>query len=201
MGVRHPALATWRADLVATGTPTGDLADENLRLAESAEAPGPLSTALRVKALVAPREQRLPLLEHAVKVSDGTADRLAHAHALIALGSALRRAGHREAARDPLRTALSLTAPAGAHRAAALATAELHAAGARPRRPATHGPESLTTAEHQVAGLAASGLTNREIAARLILSRRTVETHLAHAYAKLGITSRHDLDAALVRRG
>ena len=205
LGVRHPAVATWRTDLVApllaTGAPVGDLAAEQLALASAVEAPGPLSTALRVAALVAPRDQRLSLLEQAVKTGEGTADRLAHAYALIAFGRALCRAGHREAARVPLRTALSLTAPTGAHRAAATATAELHATGARPRRPATHGPESLTTAERQIAGLAASGLTNREIAGRLVLSRRTVETHLAHTYAKLGIASRHSLDAALKPTG
>ncbi|WP_250038220.1 AAA family ATPase [Paractinoplanes maris] len=201
LGVRHPAWATWRADLVApmlaVGEQPGDLAAEHLALAEAAEAPGPLSTALRVAASTAPRDQRLSLVEQAVKISDGSPDRLAHAYALVALGSALRRAGRREAARDPLRTALNLTATGGAHRLAALATAELHATGARPRRAALRGPESLTTAEHQIAGLAATGLTNREIATRLTLSRRTVETHLAHAYAKLAIASRRDLDAAL----
>lgn len=58
-------------------------------------------------------------------------------------------------------------------------------------------PAGLTTRETEVARLAASGLTNREIASRLYVSVRTVEGHLAQAYAKLGIRRRRDLRAAL----
>jgi DNA-binding CsgD family transcriptional regulator len=49
---------------------------------------------------------------------------------------------------------------------------------------------SLTPAERQVADLAASGLTNREIGDRLFSSPRTVQAHLSHVFAKLGISSR-----------
>jgi len=55
-------------------------------------------------------------------------------------------------------------------------------------RPAVGRP-SLTDAERPVLGLAAEGLTNREIADRLFLSRYTVETHLKHVFAKLGVRS------------
>ena len=48
-----------------------------------------------------------------------------------------------------------------------------------------------------MAELAANGANNAEVARRLVLSVRTVETHLAHAYAKLGIKTRSDLSAAL----
>ncbi|MBM2615797.1 AAA family ATPase [Actinoplanes sp. LDG1-06] len=205
MGIRHPGLASWRADLVAPLRATGAAAEkhawEHLEVAERAEAPGPLSHALRVAATVAARERRVSLLERAVEVCAGTPERLARAYGLVSLGSALRRAGRREAARVPLRTGLEVAAAGGAHRLARLATAELHAAGARPRRAAIHGPAALTEAEQQVAGMAAGGLTNREIALRLVLSRRTIETHLAHAYHKLGIASRRDLGAALGSEG
>ena len=93
-------------------------------------------------------------------------------------------------AREPLRAALDLADAGGAARLARLALAELHAAGARPRRAALRGLAALTEAEEQIAALAADGRTNREIAERLALSRRTVETHLAHAYQKLDIRSR-----------
>jgi DNA-binding CsgD family transcriptional regulator len=51
----------------------------------------------------------------------------------------------------------------------------------------------LTAQERQIVALAASGLTNREIADRLKLSPRTVASHLYHVYPKLGVTRRHEL--------
>lgn len=72
------------------------------------------------------------------------------------------------------------------------------APAARPRRPAT-GWEALTGAERRVAGLVAGGLGNREVAERLFVSRYTVETHLKHVFAKLGVSSRAEL-AALAPR-
>jgi len=59
------------------------------------------------------------------------------------------------------------------------------------------GPVPLTNREREVAILAASGLTSRAIAERLFLSARTVDNHLARIYAKLGVSSRSDLPAAL----
>jgi pimeloyl-ACP methyl ester carboxylesterase/DNA-binding CsgD family transcriptional regulator len=72
------------------------------------------------------------------------------------------------------------------------------ASAPRPRRPAT-GWEALTDAERRVAQLVAGGLANREVAERLYLSRYTVETHLKHVFAKLGVSSRAEL-AALAPR-
>jgi len=71
-------------------------------------------------------------------------------------------------------------------------------AAARPRRPIT-GWEALTDAERRVAGLVGEGLANRDVAERLYLSRYTVETHLKHVFAKLGVSSRAEL-AALASR-
>jgi DNA-binding CsgD family transcriptional regulator len=51
----------------------------------------------------------------------------------------------------------------------------------------------LTAQELRVARLVASGLSNREVAAELYLSQKTVEYHLAHAFTKLGVRSRHQL--------
>ena len=63
-------------------------------------------------------------------------------------------------------------------------------------RPDT-GPESLTPAEREVVQLVVEGLTNPEIASRLFISPRTVQSHLRNAYAKLGVSSRSDLRQAL----
>jgi len=68
---------------------------------------------------------------------------------------------------------------------------ELTSAGGRRRR--REEPERLTSQEHRVAELAASGLTNKEIAQRLWLHVSTVESHLQQVYSKLGIRSRRQL--------
>ena len=65
--------------------------------------------------------------------------------------------------------------------------------GARPRRPALRGRDALTPRELRLAEMAAAGRTNREIAEALFITTKTVETHLRHAYAKLGISSRREL--------
>jgi DNA-binding CsgD family transcriptional regulator len=117
--------------------------------------------------------------------------------ALCDLGAALRRRGRREAAREPLRLALDLADRGGALRLAARARAELHDAGARPRRAALSGRGALTPSEHRVAALAAEGHSNRQIAQRLFVTQRTVETHLTHAFQKLDIRSREELAPAL----
>ena len=77
--------------------------------------------------------------------------------------------------------------------------AKLLAAGARPRRTALSGVESLTPSELRVAELAAHGMTNREIAQALFVTEKTVETHLGHVYPKLDITSRAELRGKLSR--
>jgi len=76
---------------------------------------------------------------------------------------------------------------------------ELAATGARPRSVLLTGVESLTPSERRVAELAATGMTNREIAQSLFVTPKTVETHLRHCYQKLDIAGRGDLPSALER--
>jgi DNA-binding NarL/FixJ family response regulator len=75
--------------------------------------------------------------------------------------------------------------------------AELAAAGAQPRTTALSGVEALTPSERRVAGMAAEGQTNRDIAQALYVTPKTVEVHLSNAYRKLGIRSRRELAGAL----
>ena len=74
---------------------------------------------------------------------------------------------------------------------------ELYATGARPRTTAAGGVEALTASERRVAGFAAEGQSNRDIAQALFVTPKTVEVHLCNAYRKLGIRSRRDLAGAL----
>ena len=83
---------------------------------------------------------------------------------------------------------MELARTCGADRLAERAHDELRAAGGRPRRRAASGPAALTASELRVARLAAEGATTPEIARALVVSAKTVETHLTHAYAKLGLS-------------
>jgi DNA-binding CsgD family transcriptional regulator len=123
--------------------------------------------------------------------------RLEYAHALAALGSALRRSRRPSEGREPLRRALELADVCGASGLAEHVRSELYATGARPRTSALSGVEALTASEHRVAVLAAQGQTNRDIAQALFVTPKTVEVHLTNAYRKLGIRSRRELSAAL----
>ena len=122
-------------------------------------------------------------------------------------GAALARAGQETAAAGLFGEALDTFEEVGAARAEARALATMRALGIRGRqrrgaraRPA-HGWGALTPSELEVVRLAADGLTNPEIGQRLFVSRRTVQTHLYHAFRKLDVRSRVELAAAVARRG
>jgi DNA-binding CsgD family transcriptional regulator len=73
----------------------------------------------------------------------------------------------------------------------------LEATGARLRREAISGVGSLTPGERRVAEMAASGMSNREIAQALFVTVKAVKFHLHNAYGKLDVASREELPAAL----
>jgi DNA-binding NarL/FixJ family response regulator len=112
----------------------------------------------------------------------------------LAYGARLRRAGRRTEARAQLEPALSAFEDLGAQPWARQAREEIAASGARlrPRR-AARADDALSPRELQVAMAVAEGLTNREVAARLFLSEKTVERHLGSVYRRLGIRSRTQL--------
>jgi len=117
---------------------------------------------------------------------------LEHAQALISFGTHLRRSGRPRDAREPLARALGICEGAHSERLARIARAELAASGGRRRRRSEDG-SALTAQERRVAGLAAQGLANGQIAAVLHLSPKTVSSHLQRVYNKLGMHSRREL--------
>ena len=148
-------------------------------------------------AMVAPDDQAPGLFDEALalpRIGEWPFE-LARVH--LSYGERLRRLRRTRDARSQLTAARDgferLGAPSWSHRAAA----ELAATGATRQRDSGVGAASLTPQEREVALLAATGLTNREIAARLYMSHRTVSSHLSKIFPKLGIRSRAALRDAL----
>jgi DNA-binding CsgD family transcriptional regulator len=174
------------------------LADEELALARRWGDPIAIGASLRVLGLVEGGETGIELLREAVEQLAGSEARLEHARALVDLGAALRRANHRTEARERLREGVDLAQELGAFGLAERANDEIAATGARPRKVLQTGLDALTASERRVAQLAADGMSNKEIAQTLFVTIKTVEMHLSHAYRKLEINSRAQLDKALL---
>ncbi|GIH92925.1 AAA family ATPase [Planobispora siamensis] len=122
-----------------------------------------------------------------------------HARTRLVYGEWLRRARRRADARTQLRAALEIFDRLGAELWAERARAELRATGDVPAAPRRDGdPLSvLTQQERRIVAMAATGASNRDIAARLFLSPRTVGYHLYKAFPKLGVSSRAELSGRL----
>ena len=129
---------------------------------------------------------------------------LTSARSAEAAALALARSGGHLRAHQLCREALALYSSGGAGFEAARARAAFRQAGIRVREPARSRPrsgwEALTPAEQVVARYVEQGLTNGDIADELVVSRRTVESHVSHVLAKLGLRSRADLILAAARR-
>ena len=136
----------------------------------------------------------LTALEQALAEHERLELKFALARTLLAQGQVRRRRREKRLARDSLERALALFEQMGARLWAERARAEL--ARVAPR--AT--PGELTAAERRVVELAADGRSNKEIANELFVSIHTVEAHLSHAYAKLGVRKRSQLAGRLSGR-
>ena len=123
------------------------------------------------------------------------------ARAQLVYGEWLRRESRRVDAREQLRAAHETFGRIGADGFAERARNELMATGESVRKRTDETRDEFTAQEAQIARLARDGRTNPEIGAELFLSPRTVEWHLRKVYTKLGISSRKELSAALVRDG
>jgi tetratricopeptide (TPR) repeat protein len=203
IGHRTPAIAPWRSLLAEALAALGQhdearrLVAEELALARPVGAARPVGVALRAMAHVNGGDDEIRLLREAVAILDGSEAQLERARVHADLGTALRRAGEADEARERLRLAVDIAHRCGASALEDRALSELRAAGARPRRRATTGAGALTPSERRIAELAASGSQNREIAQALFVTTATVEFHLRNAYRKLGISGRSGLGVAL----
>jgi DNA-binding CsgD family transcriptional regulator len=201
--VTCPGFLPWRSDAALARLALGDreaarrLAHEELELARAFGTPRALGVAKRVAGLVAGGDGGASLLREAIDEFERGDATLERARALADLGALLRRRNRRTEARELLREALDAAHRAGAKPLAEHAETELRATGARPRRIALSGIDSLTASERRIAELASQGLTNREIAQMLFITARTVEGHLTSIFRKLMLDSRDDLAAAL----
>jgi DNA-binding CsgD family transcriptional regulator len=140
-------------------------------------------------------EDAEPQFEQAVKLADATQHRFDRARIHLGYGEHLRRARRRVDARTHLRTALEVFEDLGAGRWATRAAQELRASGETARRRDASTEVELTAQERQVAALVRQGLSNRDVAAQLFVSPRTVDFHLRNVFRKLGVTSRAGLTA------
>lgn len=158
------------------------------------------ATGLRCRGLIAAAQRQpeaaVAALQQAALAHEHSQDPFEHARTLLALGNALRRAGQRRAARGELERARGIFARLSAPLWEERASRDLSSVSGR--RP---GDTDLTETERRVAELVARGDTNREVAAHLVVSERTVATHLTHIYAKLGLRSRTELARTLSASG
>jgi DNA-binding CsgD family transcriptional regulator len=152
----------------------------------------------RSRALLSEGDIAERLYRESVSRLSGTRLRVDLARAHLLYGEWLRRERRRGDARQQLRTALGMFEAIGMAGFAERARRELRSTGesARKRNPAA-GHEELTAQELLVARLARDGLSNPEIGTRLFISAHTVQYHLRKVFAKLGISSRSQLDRVL----
>jgi DNA-binding CsgD family transcriptional regulator len=203
LNASHSGVVPWRPGAALAALQLGDselagsLAAEDTKLARGLGAPRELGSALRTAGVVAGGDRGIALLREAVEVLRGSEAVLELAYALTDLGAGLLAAGHRLQAREALAEALDLAHHCRADAVEETARERLVATGARPRRASVRGSDALTPRERRIAQMAVDGLGNREIAAALFITTKTVETHLGRVYRKLGVPGRTELAEAL----
>lgn len=151
----------------------------------------------RVEAALGRAEQAEAAFERALAAVERVAFPFDAARTRLAAGEFLRRAGQRRRAAELLATAQQGFVELGAVPYAERCARELAASGLRPGPRRGRDETRLTSQELVVARRAAAGLSNRELAAELVVSVKTVEYHLRNAFAKLGVTSRRQLASRL----
>ncbi|MEE4542610.1 LuxR family transcriptional regulator [Streptomyces sp. V4-01] len=205
----HPVILgdTNLAGMVEAGLRAGDRGAAALamdRLEERAPlagTPWALGLLARCRALMADGEEAEPLYQESIAQLEKVPVAVELAWSQLLFGEWLRRRKRRADARVQLRVAYESFASWGAAPFAERARAELLATGETARRRTADTLSDLTPQERHVAALAASGLTNAEIAGQLFVTTSTVEFHLSRVFRKLGITSRKHIASRLDQAG
>ena len=177
-----------------------DRAREELELARAFGAPRAIAIALRAAAYAEARadlDAAIALLEEAHAVIADSDARLEACRVSLHLGVVLRRGRRRADAGRALGDALELARECEARLVEERVLAELEVAGTRMQRAARRGADALSPSERRVVGLAIDGLSNRQIAEALFVTRKAVEWHLGNAYRKLDVRSRQELAGAV----
>jgi DNA-binding CsgD family transcriptional regulator len=201
-GVEEHTVVPWAPDLVEAYVRQGRSGDARRVLAQMqghvSAAGNPVAAAAVARCRGLLDDDFEEVFAAALTLDDQRPMPFERARTLLALGRRLHRACRRAEARDHLRAALDAFERLQAHAWAGQAEAELRSAGARRRRGGHDG--TLTSQELRVAAAVRRGGSNRDIAASLFLSPKTVEFHLSQIYRKLGVHSRTQLAAALADR-
>jgi DNA-binding NarL/FixJ family response regulator len=202
-GLASPARFPILADLVEAQLDAGDpdaalaAAEDQRQVAGRLARPWVLALSARCDGLIAAEwgddDAAVAAFERALAEHARQDRPLDHARTLLAYGAVLRRRRSKSLASDVLERALAMFESTGADRWATRARSELARIGGRRQAP----PGTLSATESAIARLVADGRTNREAAAALHLSDRTVEWNLSKVYRKLNVRSRTELAAAL----
>jgi DNA-binding CsgD family transcriptional regulator len=185
------ALRAGRSDLAAAWV------EELVGFAEATAMPWALAVVEHGRALLAEGGAAEVHFERALAHHAASRRLPDRARTQLAYGEFLRRSRRRVDARAHLRAALETFEDLGAAAWAERARQELRASGETARRRDASAVAELTPQELQVARLVRQGLSNRDVAAQLFLSPRTIDFHLRNAFAKLGVASRTELAARL----
>jgi DNA-binding CsgD family transcriptional regulator len=195
----QPAVVPWAPDLIEAYARAGRR-DDALALIDAFEARASKTGArwaqaagARSRALLAPDAEVRAGFEAALALHEGLPMPFERARTLLCFGERLRRARRRADAREPLKEALETFERLGARGWAERTRTELRATGEQQARRAETAAEQLTPHELQIAVLVAQGMTNREAAAALFLSPKTIEYHLGQIYRKLDVRGRAQL--------
>jgi DNA-binding CsgD family transcriptional regulator len=197
-GITEPGATHWVGDLIEALVELERFEEAEALTAQLAERGAALergwalAVAGRCRGLVAAAQgdldTALAALEEAAARHEGVPVPFDRARTLLVLGVVRRRTRRRKAAREAIEQACDEFERLGATRWLERARAELSRLGGRPPSDG-----ELTPSESKVAALVAQGRTNREVAAELVVSEKTVESHLSHVYRKLGVRSRAEL--------